>query len=315
MGELLTAFGALDLVWRVLTLAAIAVVAHFIVATAQRATLWYSLRGSRLRLRRLQSLATLLTSAVVFVLYFLILGLILAEFGVSLTAYLASASVLGLAIGFGSQGLVQDVVTGLTLIFSDLIDVGDLVEVSGQTGVVRGVTMRFVELENALGGTVFVPNRTISSVINYPRGYVRCFVDVTLAGEAAARERMQAAAARLMSSFALEFPGVLVRQPAIVGRQRLDSGKEYLRLKFHVWPNRGGPIETTFCHELEAQLKNEYPDYQPWMICVGYEIEARTPSRLGFPWLLGGARAAAAPKLTSAASTAAELRRHQTPRS
>src|SRR5687767_4431636 len=91
------------------------------------------------------------------------------------------ASVLGLAIGFGSQGLVQDVVTGLTLIFSDLIDVGDLVEVSGQTGVVRGVTMRFVELENALGGTVFVPNRTISSVINYPRGYVRCFVDVTLA--------------------------------------------------------------------------------------------------------------------------------------
>lgn len=286
MRDWLTAFGALDPAWRVLTFVVIAAAAHFVVALAEHATLWFSLRGSRLRLRRLQSLATLLTSALVFALYFVMLGLILAEFGVSLGAYLASASVLGLAIGFGSQGLVQDVVTGLTLIFSDLIDVGDLVEVSGQTGVVRGVTMRFVELENALGGTVFVPNRTISSVINYPRGYVRCFVDVTLVGDAAVRQRMQAAAARLMGSFAQEFPGVLVREPTIVGRERLDSGKEFLRLKFRIWPNRGGPIETTFRQELEAQLKTEYPEYQPWMIAVAYEIEARPAARLGLSWLL-----------------------------
>jgi small conductance mechanosensitive channel len=167
-----------------------------------------------------------------------------------------------------------------------LIDVGDLVEVSGQTGVVRSVTMRFVELENSLGGTVFVPNRTISNVTNYPRGYVRCFVDVTLLGDAAARQRMQAAAVRVMTSFAREFPGVSVREPAIVGRQRLDSGKEFLRLKFRVWPNRGGPIETTFRLELEAELKRENPDYQAWMIAVAYEVEARTAARLGLSWLL-----------------------------
>jgi small conductance mechanosensitive channel len=287
MRALLTAFGALDPIWRVLVLAVIAVAAHVIVAAAEQATLWFSLRGSRLRVRRLQSLATLLTSAIVFALYFLIIGLILAELGVSLTAYLASASVVGLAIGFGSQGLVQDVVTGLSLIFSDLIDVGDLVEVSGQTGVVRGVTMRFVELENSLGGTVFVPNRTISSVINYPRGYVRCFVDVTLIGDAAARHRLEATAVRHMSSFAREFPALFVREPAIAGRQRLDSGKEFLRLKFRIWPNRGGPIETTFRQELEAQLKAEQPDYQSWMISVAYEIETRTPARAAFSWLLG----------------------------
>jgi small conductance mechanosensitive channel len=170
-----------------------------------------------------------------------------------------------------------------------LIDVGDLVEVSGHTGVVRGVTMRFVELENTLGGTVFVPNRTISSVINYPRGYVRCFVDVTLLGDSAARQRMQAVTTRLMTSFAHEFPGVLVREPTIVGRQRLDSGKEFLRLKFRLWPNRGGPLETTFRQELEAQLRNEQADYQPWMISIAYEIEARPSARLGLSWLLGRA--------------------------
>jgi moderate conductance mechanosensitive channel len=286
MRDIVTAFGALDPAWRALLLVGIAVVSHLIVAGAQQLTLWFAARGSRVRLRRLQSLATLLSSAMVFALYFLIIGLILDEFGVSLAGYLATASVAGLAIAFGSQGLVQDVVTGLTLIFSDLIDVGDLVEVSGQTGIVRSVTMRFVELENALGGTVFVPNRTISSVTNYPRGYVRCFVDVSLLGDAAARQRMQAAAVRLMTSFARQFPGVSVRDPAIVGRQCLDSGKEFLRLKFRVWPNRGGPIETTFRQELEAELKRENPDYQSWMIAVAYEIEARTTARLGLSWLL-----------------------------
>jgi len=285
---LLTAFGALDPIWRALILVAMGLVVHGILIIAQQVTLWFSARGSRLRLRRLQSLATLLSSALLFALYFLILGLVLAEFGVSLTAYLASASVLGLALGFGSQGIVQDVVTGLTLIFSDLIDVGDLVELSGETGIVRRVTMRFVELDNSLGGTVFVPNRTISSVTNYPRGHVRCFVDVTLLGDAASRQRMEAAAVRMMSSFAREFPGLFTRDPAIAGRQRLDSGKEFLRLEFRIWPNRGGPIETTFRQELEAELARETSDYKQWMIAVTYETEARAEARLGFSWLLRG---------------------------
>jgi small-conductance mechanosensitive channel len=289
MRDLLTAFGSLDPLWRVLILLGLGVAAHLIVMAAEQAMLWFSLRGSRLRLRRVQSLATLLTSAIVFALYFLVLGLILAEFGVSLAAYLASASVLGLAIGFGSQGLVQDVVTGLTLIFSDLIDVGDLVEVSGQTGVVRGITMRFVELENALGGTVFVPNRTISNVINYPRGYVRCYVDVTLLGDAALRDRMEADAVRLMRAFAQEFPGVLAAEPSVVGRQTLASGKELVRLKFRIWPNRGGPIETAFRQELEAELKRATPEFAAWMISIAYEIETRTAARVGLSWLIGRA--------------------------
>jgi small-conductance mechanosensitive channel len=58
---------------------------------------------------------------------FFAVGFILREFGVSLTAYLAAASVVGLAIGFGSQSVIQDVIAGLTFIFSKLIDVGDLV--------------------------------------------------------------------------------------------------------------------------------------------------------------------------------------------
>ncbi|MGK0470217.1 MAG: small-conductance mechanosensitive channel [Candidatus Azotimanducaceae bacterium] len=83
---------------------------------------------------------------------------------VSVTAYLASACVIGLALAFASQGIVQDVVMGVTIIFSDLLDVGDLVELAGQTGKVKKITMRYVELENALRAIVFIPNRTINNV-------------------------------------------------------------------------------------------------------------------------------------------------------
>ncbi|HEY8521122.1 MAG TPA: mechanosensitive ion channel domain-containing protein [Gammaproteobacteria bacterium] len=268
-------FDSLALPWRILTFIVIAGVTHLLVLLIKRYAQRFA-QGSYLRVRKLQSLTTLATSVVVFGLYFLMIGFILSEFGISLAGYLATASVVGLAVGFGSQGVVQDVVTGLTLIFSDLIDVGDLVEVSGQTGVVRGITMRFVELENALGGIVYIPNRTISSVINYPRGYVRCLVDVTLRGDAGQRERMQGAATKAMLAFHEQFPGLSTTGPSVEGRRQLGSGKEFLRLKFRIWPNTGGLVESTFREELTQTLRTIDPDYQSWMVAVSYEVEQRT---------------------------------------
>src|SRR5690606_308809 len=243
--------------------------------------------GSSRRYRKLRSLATVVTSAAVFSLYFAVLYLVLREFtDVSLTAYFASASVIGLAVAFGSQGIVQDVVTGLTLIFSDLIDVGDRVEISGQTGFVRSISMRFVEIENALGASVFIPNRTIGNVVNYPRGYVRCLVDVSLLGDDATREEMQEASARLMVAFAEQFPGICVYPPSVEGRYRLESGKEFCRLKFRIWPGRGGPIEAAFVQELVATLKRIDDEYQPWMVAVTYEAEAKRTRPAAFSWPL-----------------------------
>ncbi|MGB5354656.1 MAG: mechanosensitive ion channel domain-containing protein [Woeseia sp.] len=258
---------------------------HVLVLAIKRvATKWMSRKVDR-RYRKLKSLSTLLTSVLMFALYFIAIGLVFRELNISLTAYFASASVIGLAIGFGSQGVVQDVVTGLTLIFSDLLDVGDLVEVSGQTGIVKAITMRFVRIENALGASVFIPNRTISNVTNYPRGYVRCTADVTLKGDAAAKDRAAAIAERLMAGVGQQFRGILITDPSVEGRLVFDSGKEILRLKFRIWPNRGGPIETTFCQELAAELKNLDPDYMPWMIAINYEVEVRKETiKAGSVW-------------------------------
>ncbi len=271
---------------RVLALAVIAVLAHLVVVVLRRVSLTLLDRVSDRRYRKLRSVGTLATSIAMFIVYFLAVGLILSEFGVSLTAYLASASVLGLAIGFGSQGVVQDVVTGLTLIFSDLVDVGDLVEISGQTGIVRSISMRFVELQNALGASVFIPNRTINNVINYPRGYVRCIVDVTLRGDEDARRNSESLAVSLMESALQQFPAILMTEPSNEGRLQLGPAKEILRLKFRIWPNRGQPIETVYVQELTAALRRTDPDYQPWMIAVTYEVEKRQQALRPNRWSL-----------------------------
>jgi small conductance mechanosensitive channel len=174
---------SLPLLLRLAAFVGLAIITHLIVAVIRHVATSALTSQHTSQYQKLRSIATLTTSAVVFVLFFLAIGLVLRDFGVSLTAYLASASVVGLAIGFGSQGIVQDVVTGLTLIFSDLVDVGDLVKISDQTGIVRAITMRFVQLENAMGATVFLPNRTISSIVSFPKGYLRCLVDITLRGD------------------------------------------------------------------------------------------------------------------------------------
>jgi small conductance mechanosensitive channel len=226
-------------------------------------------------LSKAKSVVSLGTSSAVFVLYFGALGLILKEFNVSLTAYLASASVLGLAIGFGSQGLVQDVVTGMTLIFSDLFDVGDMVEISGQTGIVRRIGIRFTVLENSFGSEIFIPNRTIANVINYPRGYLRCFVDITIADNNDVSDAMAKKIHAIVSSATEQYPGILLAPPSIHGKIKTSSGKEFLRVKFRIWPGRGAPLETNFKQEVVQSLKEISPQYGDWMVTVNYEVEKK----------------------------------------
>ena len=130
---------------RIVTIGMVAVGSHAAVLLVKHLSRFVSARMPGKAHPKWKSITSLSTSILIFAIYFGTFGLILHELGVSLTAYLASASVIGLAVGFGSQGVVQDVVTGrLTLVFSDLVDVGDMVEISGQTGVVQSIGMRFV---------------------------------------------------------------------------------------------------------------------------------------------------------------------------
>lgn len=223
--------------------------------------------------RKLRTTISLSTSVAVFTMYFLAIGFILQEFGISMTAYLASASVIGLAVGFGSQGVVQDVVTGLTLIFSNLVDMGEMVNIGGQTGIVRSIGMRFIVLENSHGALVNIPNRTVTNVISYPRGYVRLIVDVSLSDDAPTGQQMIAATERLVPTVAEQFPGIMRSPPSVEGQHWTSAGRSFLRLKFRIWPDRVEPISHSFRQELLHVLKSMDPGYADWMVAIHFEVE------------------------------------------
>ena len=265
---------------RVLLVLSLAVAAHLSVYAVRHVNQRVMTATISQRVSKARTVATLATSIAVFLLYFGAIGFGLSEFGVSITAYLASASILGLAIAFGSQGIVQDFVMGITIVFSDLFDVGDMVEMGGQTGIVRGLGMRFTVLVNSFGAEVYIPNRSISNVIRYPRGDIRCIADVTLAQDPDRAEKMEQTTRRIVTGFGEQFPGILRTPPDYEGQQRTSSGRLFLRVKFRIWPGRGGLIENDFRKELLDALKKIDSDYADWMVAVSYEVEQRA-IRLG----------------------------------
>src|SRR5690606_31694542 len=133
------------------------------------------------------------------------------------------------------------------------------------------------------------------------RGYVRCLVDVTLVGDEREKRAIERTAVEMMHAFYEQFPAISSTPPSVEGIERLGNGKEFLRLKFRIWPNRGGPIESIFRQELAEALKQDYAEYQPWMIAISYEVELR-PHRTEppLPWLLRSRRASGEVRARSA---------------
>lgn len=104
--------------------------------------------------------------------------LVLSELGVSVAPILGAAGVVGLAVGFGSQSLVKDYFNGFFLLLENQIRQGDVVKLGDHAGLVEEVTLRYVQLRDYDGNVHFVPNGTISTVVNMSRGYAQAVVDV-----------------------------------------------------------------------------------------------------------------------------------------
>lgn len=219
----------------------------------------------------------LIANAVTGVMYFFAVGLILEEFGVNLTAYLASASIVGLAISFGSQGLVQDMVIGLTLIFSDALDVGDMVEIAGTVvviGRVEEVGLRFTKLINLYNQIVFIPNRTIANVSRFPLGGIHAYADVLLPPGIAPEKAVQIVA-NIAKGMWVQFGAIILSEPTIGGVETAAGGGwDFIRVRFTIWPGQGTLIETTFRQQMVSAMKTFDANYADWQVPVTYRAMA-----------------------------------------
>lgn len=140
--------------------------------------------GERQRLVRAQQLKTLaavIDSVGIAVIIFLSLMQVLPLFGIDMKPLLASAGIAGLAIGFGAQTLVHDVINGFLILVENQYDIGDTISIAGKTGVVEEMTLRRTVLRDANGSVHVVPNSQIAVVTNQTRDWTQVSLHVSVA--------------------------------------------------------------------------------------------------------------------------------------
>ncbi len=120
--------------------------------------------------QRTSTLTQILGSTVKTVVLFAGTLMALTEVGINVTPILASAGVVGLAVGFGAQSLVKDVVSGFFILLEDQYGIGDSVTVSGHTGVVETMNLRITQLRDPDGSLITIPNGLVAIVSNRSKG-------------------------------------------------------------------------------------------------------------------------------------------------
>jgi small-conductance mechanosensitive channel len=129
---------------------------------------------------RSRTLGSLLTNLLRWILAFVILVLVLNELGVDVRAIVVSAGVLGLAIGFGAQTLIRDLITGIFILFEGLLAIGDVVKVGDHTGTVESIGLRVTRLRMLDGAVRVVPNGLLTDFANYSAGWARAVIDIAV---------------------------------------------------------------------------------------------------------------------------------------
>ena len=133
------------------------------------------------RSARVRTLLPMLRTALLVILLVIVALNTLSEIGVNVAPLLAGAGVVGLAIGFGSQKLVQDVITGIFLLFEDAVAVGDVVKIGSESGVVEQLSIRSIKLRALDGSLHIIPFSAVTSVTNMTRDFAFAVLDVSVA--------------------------------------------------------------------------------------------------------------------------------------
>ncbi|CAN7571241.1 mechanosensitive ion channel family protein [Caballeronia sp. LjRoot31] len=150
------------------------------VMVEQRLETWTT-SGDSLRAARLRTLLPMMRSALFIVIAMVVVMTGLSEIGVNTAPLLASASIFGVALGFGSQKLVQDLITGIFLLMENAMQVGDSVTLAGVSGTVEYLSIRTVRLRGSDGSLFTVPFSSVSTVNNTNRGIGNAAVRVSIA--------------------------------------------------------------------------------------------------------------------------------------
>jgi moderate conductance mechanosensitive channel len=179
----------------------------------------------------------------------------LAEVGINVVPVAALAGLASLALGFGAQNLVRDIITGFYIVLEDQFVVGDTIQVGETIGRVEHVTLRRTVVRDPRGALVTISNGEIRTVANLSRDWSQAFVDIALAPEAPIEKTLaalEAAAADLRGD--PSWSQALVDGPRILGVQNIDRVASTVRLQVRTAPTRQDEV----ARELRRRIHIEF---------------------------------------------------------
>jgi small conductance mechanosensitive channel len=210
------------------------------------------------QMRRAETLGRILRYAVSVGVTALAALLVLSQLGISIAPILGAAGVVGVAVGFGAQSLVRDYFTGISLLLENQLAKGDVVTVSGFTGAVEDLTLRYIQLRDYQGNVHYIPNGLITTVTNMSRGHAYAVVDVGVAY----RENLDDVIPVLLDEaarfIARSTIGTKVLEPfEFAGVEQLGDSAVILRGRFKVRPLEQWTVRREFLRSIKQRFDRE----------------------------------------------------------
>jgi small conductance mechanosensitive channel len=215
-------------------------------------------RAAQVREQQTRTLAGVLYGAGSKIVWVVAVLTALPRVGVNPFPALTLAGLASVAIGFGAQNLVRDLITGFYIVFEDQYVVGDTIQVGDTIGRVEHLTLRRTVVRDARGALVTIANGEIRTVGNLSRDWSQAFVDISLAPETPLERTLQAveaAAAELRGDPA--WSQTLVDGPRILGVQEFDRSASTVRLQVRTAPTRQDEVSRELRRRIQIEFQRQ----------------------------------------------------------
>ena len=208
------------------------------------------------RAQQLKTLAAVIDSFGIAIILFLALMQVLSLFAIDIKPLLASAGIAGLAIGFGAQTLVKDVINGFFILVENQYDIGDSVSIAGKTGTVEEMTLRRTVLRDADGSVHVVPNSQITVVTNMTRDWTQVSLKVVVAYSEPTDKVLQVLKdAAHEARHDAELAADIVADPEVPGIDRVAPGEAEYVVLVKTRPGAQYRVSRALRHKIKERLE------------------------------------------------------------
>lgn len=256
--ELLVEFG--NTLWgKALTILVIILLARLLIFFVDRSTRFFEEQYSDRHdldadKQRARTISHLFSSVVRYIAWPLATIVILDEVGIDVGALIATAGIAGLAIGFGAQTLVKDVISGIFLLFDDSISVGDTIRFGDQQGVIEDIGVRLVRIRKYNGELLMIPSGELRVFSNMSRDYARAIVEVGV-GYKQNLDVVMPVVDRVASDWAKDNPDILLEdEPQVQAATRFGESTFKVRIAAKVTPGNQYSAE----RDIRVRLKKAF---------------------------------------------------------